>query len=166
MAVAYGLGSTPSTPVQLNMPMSLLRTRKGSEVQLIAEILLWRLKLEYLSSKIELRNLKETLNFWFSLVSKVVVRTRDPNVQTTSKSSIPVLRVPGQNQWEGIWLTYFWWNIILKISMANLRIQRGMMVPPWRGLGVQRASAAHSTCDDWIHILQNVFFMNLPHVSV
>ena len=39
MAVAYGRGSTPSIPVQLNMPMSLLRTRNGSEVQLMAKII-------------------------------------------------------------------------------------------------------------------------------
>ena len=38
--------------------------------------------------------------------------------------------------------------------MVNLQIQRGMIVPPWRGLGVHLASAAHSTCD---YCISNIF---------
>ena len=37
MALAYGLGSTPSTAVQLYIPRSLFFTGKGGCVQLIAE---------------------------------------------------------------------------------------------------------------------------------
>ena len=36
IAVAYGLGSTPSTAVQLYIPRSLFFTGKGGSVQLMA----------------------------------------------------------------------------------------------------------------------------------
>ena len=37
IAVAYGLGSSPSTPVQLYIPISLFLMANGASVQLMAE---------------------------------------------------------------------------------------------------------------------------------